>query len=166
MGCLGCWCMCWFRVLRGMRFEMLWVLFEVLATAPARFCEIDGRVLGGMHFGVLLGLLFEVLVTAPVGLGSVQCGVLLQVQFFAIWGLFFCFLVGIYKGFLSGAKWISQPSTAWSHETSCRLRQEGPDTSGGCLQRGGGEGGASPSDRVSEVCGALLTQQPKAFWSK
>ena len=33
---------------------------------PMNFFEIDGRVLGDMQFGVLLGVLFEVLVTVWV----------------------------------------------------------------------------------------------------
>ena len=43
------------------------VLFEMLAKARTQFCKIDGRVVEGMQFGVLV-----------------------QVQFFAIWGLCWC----------------------------------------------------------------------------
>ena len=67
------------RVLGHAVWELFGVLFEVLVTARAHFCEIDGRVLGGLQvdgrvlggmqselwcrccFGILFGMLFGVL---------------------------------------------------------------------------------------------------------
>ena len=81
----------------GMLFEVLfdfrkfggWVLFAVLfkVTVRAHFCEIDGRVQGGMQFsrccfGMLLAVLLEVLVTAR----ALVCSIDGRVLFGALFG--------------------------------------------------------------------------------
>ena len=81
----------WFGVLFGAPFEMLvtarahsceidgWALGGMQVTARAYFCKIDGRVLGGMQFSVLAQVLFrDCLGALGVLFGGAVLGVLAQ----------------------------------------------------------------------------------------
>ena len=46
------------RVVWGAGVGADWVLFELLMAARAHLFKIDGRLLGGMQFGVLVQVLF------------------------------------------------------------------------------------------------------------
>ena len=66
-----------------------------LVMAWTRFCEIDGKLLGGMQFGVLaqvlflvFGALFDVLVTVRAHLCKIECRVLGGMQFSVLQVLF------------------------------------------------------------------------------
>ena len=58
----------------GADWGLIGVLFEVLMAARAHLFKIDGRVLGGMQFGVLAQMLFWVVtVQAHVCILTVGC---------------------------------------------------------------------------------------------